>query len=105
MRITISHKQPKAEVVQSVDQTFNELFKGVAKVPIQFVVKQKNWQGSTLHFSLSAKMGLLSTPIRGTIEVTETDLKIDADLGILERFIPAGAARAAIGNRIKALLK
>jgi hypothetical protein len=105
MRITISHKQPKAEVVQSVDRSFNELFQGVAKVPIQLVAEQKNWQGSTLHFSLSAKMGFLSTPIRGTIEVTEKDVTIDADLGILERFIPAGAAREAIGSRIRGLLK
>jgi len=28
-------------------------------------------------------MGLLSTPIKGTVEVTDRDLTIDADLGIL----------------------
>ena len=49
-------------------------------------------------------MEFLSTPIRGTIEVTEKDVKIDADLCILERFIPAGAAREAIGKRIRGLL-
>ena len=105
MRITISHNQPKSEVMQSVDRSFNELFQEAPKFPARLILEQKNWQGSTLNFSLTAKLGFVNTPIRGTIEVTDKDVTIDADLGILERFIPAGAAREAIGNRIRGLLK
>jgi hypothetical protein len=36
----------------------------------QFVERRRNWQGSTLTFSISAKMGFTSTPMKGTIEVT-----------------------------------
>ncbi|MBV8808507.1 MAG: hypothetical protein JO033_07520 [Acidobacteriaceae bacterium] len=56
------------------------------------------------YFSLSAKMGFVSTPIKGTIEVTDRDLTIDADLGLFERLIPATKAREAITNRVRGLL-
>jgi Putative polyhydroxyalkanoic acid system protein (PHA_gran_rgn) len=105
VRITISHNRSKQDVIQSVDRAFSEMFQGVAGVPIRLVVQQKNWQGSTLNFSLSARMGLISSPIAGTIEVTDSDLTIDADLGLLGRFIPTDTVREAIGSRIKGLLK
>lgn len=90
--------------MRSVDRSFDELFRGVSTVPIQFVEERRNWQGSTLNFSISAKMGFVSSPIKGTIEVTDVDITIDADLGLLERLIPATKARASITNRIRGLL-
>jgi hypothetical protein len=81
MRITISHSQSKEEVIRSVDRSFDDLFRGIGVIPIQFVNEQRNWRGSTLTFSLSAKMGFVSTPMKGTIEVTDRDITIDADLG------------------------
>jgi hypothetical protein len=73
-------------------------------IPIQFVSERKSWQGSTLTFSLAAKMGLLSAPVKGTIEVTDRDLTIDLDLGLLGRLIPATKAREAISSRVRGLL-
>lgn len=75
-------------------------FGGIGVVPIQFVDERRSWQGSTLTFSLSAKMGFASTPMKGTIEVTDRDITIDADLGLLERLIPATKARDSITSRV-----
>src|SRR6476661_6203586 len=104
MRITVSHTKSKDAVIRSVDRSFEDLFRGVATVPIQFVEERRSWQGSTLNFLISAKMGFVSTPIKGTIEVTDTDITIDADLGLLERLIPATKARDSIASRIRGLL-
>jgi hypothetical protein len=49
-------------------------------------------------------MGIISTPIKGTIEVTERELTIDVDLGLLERLIPQAKTRDAISTRIRGLL-
>ena len=98
MRVTVPHNRTKQEAIQSVDRAFNEMFQGVAGVPVRLTVQQRNWQGSTLTFALSAKMGLISTPITGTIEVTDKDLTIDADLGLLGRFIPAATVREWLAN-------
>ena len=90
--------------MRSVDRSFEDLFRGVASMPIQFVEERRNWRGSMLDFSISAKMGFINTPIKGTIEVTDRDITIDADLGLLERLIPATKAQAAITSRIRGLL-
>jgi hypothetical protein len=105
MRITIAHNRSKAEIIDSVDRSFNEIFQGVPGIPVKLVVEQKSWQGSVLSFSLSAKLGLLSTPIKGTVEVTDHDLTVDIDLGLLNRLVPEQTAREVIGTRIKGLLK
>jgi hypothetical protein len=105
MRITISHNRSKAQIMESVDRSFNETFQGIAGLPVRLVLEQKSWQGSILSFSLTAKLGLLSTPIKGTVEVTDQDVTVDADLGMLNRFVSEKSAQEMIGNRIKGLLK
>ena len=104
MRITVSHTRSKEEIIRSVDRSFDDLFRNIGVIPLQFADEKRSWHGSTLTFSLSAKMGPVSTPIKGSIEVTDRDLTIDADLGLLERFIPATRARHAITSRVRGLL-
>jgi hypothetical protein len=72
---------------------------------VQLVQEHRSWQGSTLTFALTAKMGFMSTPIKGTVDVTDRDLTIDVDLGILERMIPAKKAQEMITDRVRGLLK
>jgi hypothetical protein len=105
MRITISHNRSKAEIIESVDRSFNEMVQGVEGLPVRLAVQQKSWQGPILSFSLTAKLGLLNTPIKGTVEVTDQDLTLDADLGVLNRLVSENTAREVIGNRIRGLLK
>jgi hypothetical protein len=90
--------------MRSVDRSFDDLFRGVNSIPIQFINERRNWHGSTLSFLISARMGFMNTPIEGTIEVTDTDITIDADLGLLERLIPATKVQASIASRIRGLL-
>ena len=56
-------------------------------------------------FALTAKMGIMSTPIKGTVEVTDRDVIVDADLGMLSRFVNEKTAQQLLGNRMKGLLK
>jgi hypothetical protein len=104
MRIKIEHKRTKAGVVDSIDRSFDQMFQGVSGLPVKLVVEQKSWQGSLLSFALSANLGGFSTPIKGTVEVTDNEVIVDADLGMLGRFVPEDAASDLIGKRIKGLL-
>jgi len=104
MKITIAHKRLKAEVMHQIDRSFDELSKPNAGLPVQLQVKQKNWQGSTLNFELDAKMAMISTPITGTIEVTDSDVIINADLGMLNKFVSDETAEEIFGKRFKGLL-
>jgi len=57
-----------------------------------------------MNFSFDAKMGLVRTPIRGFIEVTDKDVTVDADLGWLERLLSSKQSQAALEGRVKGLL-
>jgi hypothetical protein len=104
MRVTISHNRSKAEVIDAVDRSFDKMLQQDVGLPVHLEVKQKSWQGSTLSFVLNAKLGLLSTPVKGTVEVTDHDLTVDADLGMLNRLVSEKTVREVFGTRIKALL-
>jgi hypothetical protein len=104
MRVTVSHNRRKEEIVRAFDRSFDDLFKGFEAVPIQISNERRNWTGSRMDFSFDAKMGFVSTPIKGFIDVTDRDVTVDADLGWLERLFPAKQAQAAIEGRVKGLL-
>ena len=90
--------------MRAVDRSFDDLFRGVGNIPLQIVNEQRSWHGSTLTFSFNAKMGLLSSPIKGFVEVTDKDITVDADLGLLEKILPVSKARSSLEGKIKALL-
>jgi hypothetical protein len=46
----------------------------------------------------------LSSPIKGFVDVTDKDITIDADLGLLEKLLPIKSATTAIESRIRGLL-
>ena len=51
-----------------------------------------------MKFALIARMGFIKNPISGTVEVTERDVTIDADLGMLGNLIPAQEVRSNLRN-------
>ena len=104
MRITVSHTKSKDEVIRAIDRSFDDLFRGAPGIPLQIVNEQRTWQGGRMNFSFDAKFGLLSAPIKGYVEVTDRDLTIEADLGLLEKLFPTKQARANIESRVRGLL-
>jgi len=105
MRVTVSHNRGKEEIMRSVDRSFDDLFQGLGSVPIQIVGESRKWTGNRMNFACHAKMGIVSTPIKGFVEVTDKDVTVEADLGWLERLFPAMQTKAALEGRIKGLLR
>lgn len=103
MRVSVSHHKQREEVVKAVDRSFDELFRGSPSMPLKIENEQRSWAGSVMTFSFNARAGILSNAIKGTVEVTDRDVIIDADLGLLERLL-GGSARSAIESRVKGLL-
>lgn len=104
MRITVSHNKPKEEIMRAVDQSLDDLFRGIGVLPLQIVNEKREWNGSTMNFSFDAKAGFVSTPIKGVVDVTDKDVTVDVDLGLLGKLFPAKQASAAIEGRIRGLL-
>lgn len=102
MRITVSHNKSREEVIQTIDRSLDDLLQ--QSLPVKLTVQQRSWQGSTLNFSVTASMGFISSPVKGTVDVTDHDLTIDVDLGMFERFVPAEKARELVTTRVRGLL-
>jgi hypothetical protein len=103
MKIIVPNNKPKEEVIQTIDRSIDDLLR--QSLPVKLTVQQRTWQGSTLTFAVSAKIGFVNTPIKGSIEVTDTDLIIDVDLGMLSNFVSDEKARAVLVTRVRGLLK
>jgi Putative polyhydroxyalkanoic acid system protein (PHA_gran_rgn) len=104
MRVTIPHNRPKQEMKDSVERSIDQLFTGFSIGVIEFIDQRKQWSGDTMTFSLSAKLGFLRTPIRGSALVTDREVILDVDLGLLSTLIAETSAATQIVGRAKALL-
>ena len=104
MRITIAHSKGQQKMMEIVDRAFEDVFRGLVPGPLTITGQQKVWEGSLMKFSLVARMGFIKNPISGTVEVTERDVTIDADLGMLGNLIPAREIQSKLETRFRKLL-
>jgi hypothetical protein len=107
MRITIAHTKGRQQMIQMVDRAFDDVFKGLAQgpiAPIAITDQHKAWQGNKMTFSLVAKMGFIRNPVSGTVEVTDSDVTLDADIGMLSKLIPGEKIQTALETRLRKLL-
>jgi hypothetical protein len=108
VKITVEHGSSKEEVKQAVNRSLDDIFTSSVPLPVKLLQQQRSWSGDTLTFCLVAKMGplgMVSTPITGRVHVSDREVTIDVNLGLLERLIPADKARQAVTTRLKGLLK
>jgi hypothetical protein len=104
MRISISHNKQKDVVVRSIDAALNDAMKALPLAAVEVSNFQRAWNGSTMAFSLDAKAGFLKKQIHGTVEVTDSSVILDADLGFLEKLFPTESFKGAIQSKIDDLL-
>src|SRR5579862_5116213 len=104
MRITIAHKKSKDAVKESIDQGIADALKTIQSVPVEVSNIQRSWNGYVLTFSLTARAGFLKSPIAGTVEVADTWVLINVDLGMFGHFLPEEKAQEAIKSKVRGLL-
>ena len=104
MHITITHRKTVAQAMEVADRSIDQVFSGLPHTPIQIVEQEKKWVGRVMEFSLTARIGFLKYPIRGKVEVADTQFVIDVELGMLGKLLPEGAASKEIETRARGLL-
>lgn len=98
MRIRVTHGRNREEAIKSVDQSVEQLLAADLPSPLRLTLTRKNWTGSTMHFSMTASVGILRAPVTGTVEVTDTEVVIEAQL---PRLLTALTSERAIQERVE----
>jgi hypothetical protein len=105
MRVTVSHNKGLDGAIKTVNECSEQLLASAATGPVTVTDLQKNWDGSTMHFSFTGKMGFFSAPIKGYVQCNEKDVTVDVELpGALKHFIPEEKVKAQVESRIRGLL-
>jgi hypothetical protein len=105
MRVTVSHNKGLQGAIKQVNDSSDQLFTGMAGGPVQVTDVVRRWDGSTMHFSFVARMGVFTAPIRGFVECAERDVTIDVELpGMLKQFVPEEKVKQQVEGRVRGLL-
>src|SRR5438477_4573315 len=104
MRVVISHDKTQQQVKDAVDRGMDQVFTGLAGGAVELTDRHKEWKENSMTFSLTAGMGFIRMPIKGSVEVGENDLTVDVDLGLVGKFMPDEMVRTRIESQVKGLL-
>ena len=104
MKIIVPHRKTKQEAISIVDRTVTDVF-GASFAGLEFVNPSKSWNGDTMTFSTTGKLGFLTLPISGTALVDDHNVTLDIELpGMLSKLIGEDKVRAGVEEKIKGLL-
>ena len=105
MRIIIPNKKSVEETRGIVERSTEDLFRSAAGGIVQISDIKKTWTGNTMAFSFRAAVAFISTPIDGTVAVTEKDVTIDVNVPeVLRHFIAEDKLKSGIESRVRGLL-
>jgi len=105
MRIIIPTTKSVEETRGIVERSTEDLFRSAAGGIIQITDVRKSWTGNTMAFVFTASVAFLTTPIEGSVTVTEKEVTIDVVIPqALRRFLAAEKLKTGIESRVRGLL-
>lgn len=106
MRVTVSHNKTVPAVKASIDRGFGQIFGGLPIGNVQITDVEREWNDSTLKFSMVARAGFINVPLKGVLVVEEKQVVIDLDLPpFVNQFIPEAKVSAAVEQQVRGLLE
>lgn len=104
MRVTISHDKTQQQVKDAVDHGMDQVFTGLGGGAVDLTDRHKEWHENTMIFSMTARLGFIRTPIKGSVIVGEKDVTVEVDLGLLGKLVSDETVRSGIESRVRRLL-
>jgi len=91
MRITVHHERTKEEAVAAIDRPIGELFGGLLN-GLVIANERRTWREtngpeSTMDFSCHGRVGFVSVPLAGSIEVASTVVAMEFELPSAARML------------------
>lgn len=104
MTVIVAHHKTKQQAIESVDHGMDALYRNLF-AGVQIVNPVKKWDGSTMTFSVTGKLGFIEVPLAGTATVDDRNVTIECDLPpLVKNFVGEDKIRAGLEQQVKGLL-
>jgi len=105
MTVIFPHHRTKAEAISIIDKGSSDLFSGVVGSGVELADQKKEWNGSTMNFSFTGRLGFVSVPITGAISVDDVNAVVVCNLPpMVQNFIGEDKVSASIEKQLQRLL-
>ena len=105
MTLIIPHHKTQQEAIATIDRGASDLFAGVAGGLVEIVDQKKEWNGSTMSFSFTGRMGFIEVPLSGTIMVDDRNVTVNCELpAMVKNFLGEDKVGSGIAEKMKGLL-
>ena len=105
MTLIIPHHKTQQEVIGIIDRGWTDVFAGIAGGLVEIVDQTKAWNGSTMSFGFTGRVGFISIPLTGTVEVDDRNVTVQCELPpMVKNFLGEDKVGSGITERMKGLL-
>jgi hypothetical protein len=103
--LIIPHHRTKQEAIGIIERGATDLFTGAAAGMVEIVDQKREWNGSAMTFSFTARLGFITVPLSGILVVDDRNVTVNIELpAMVKNFIGEDKVGADIEQKIKALL-
>lgn len=106
MIVIVPHYTTVEEAILIVDRSADDLFAGAAGGAVELADRRKDWNGSLMDFSLTARVGFISLPISGNVVIDEINVTVRCELpALVKTFVGEEKIRAGVERKVRGMLK
>ncbi len=106
MTLIIPHHKTKQEVIGIIDSGWTGVFAGIAGGLVEIVDQTKAWNGSTMSFAFTGRVGFISIPLTGTVGVDDRNVTVQCELpAMAQQFVGEAKIGASIEKNVQQLLQ
>jgi hypothetical protein len=106
MKVVVPHHTTVEDAIGKVDRSANGLFDDAGGGMVELVERKQSWNGPSMDFSLTARVGFISLPITGTVVVDEINVTLQCELPALAKnFLGEEKIHADLDRRVRAMLR
>lgn len=104
MILIVPHYKTREEAMARIAAD-EDLFAGAAGGSVQILDQRREWQGSTMAYSFVGRLGFISVPMSGTVEVDDVNVTVRSELPpMVVSFIGEEKVAAGIEKQLRRVL-
>jgi len=104
MILIVPHHRTRKEAIALIAAD-DELFEGAAGGSVEIVDQKREWRGSFMEYSFVGRVGFISVPVSGTLEVDDVNVTVTSELPAMVRnFVGEEKVAAAIEKQLRQVL-